>query len=352
MPCRSSNVRRAALSTLLLFACSSKAAPEVLASTTDAGSDAGPPRCGQASSVNVGACVERSRYEADLDFVTGARTPMSAHWMEVQDRCASTLEAAGFSTSRVAFDMGVNVVGVKAGTGANAEHRVLIGAHYDSVPGCNGADDNASGIAGVLEAARVLGPLSLDRTLVLACFDREEDGLLGSIAFVQGERDAQHAYDVAFVFETMAYRSDEPNTQMVPDGLDALFPQQVGAVRANESRGDFIALVGDESAMPFLASLARYGAQDFQLPSQIFAVPAALKTNTLLGDLQRSDHAPFWFADVPAMMITDTANFRNAGYHCYDAPDDLDRLDVDFAARVTAATVAAAAEALGVPATP
>ena len=89
----------------------------------------------------------------------------------------------GYTVEREAYGTGVNVIGVLDGTSAPAE-QVVISAHYDSVANCPGADDNGSGVAGVLEAARVLSTSQHKRTLVVACWDEEEKGLIGSSAFV------------------------------------------------------------------------------------------------------------------------------------------------------------------------
>ena len=76
-------------------------------------------------------------------------------------------------------------------------------------------------------------------------------------------------------------------------------------------------------------------------------MPAGLETSSLLSELRRSDHASFWDAGVPAMMLTDTAEFRNPHYHCSGGEDVVSDLDPAFAARVVAATVQVTAEALG-----
>src|SRR5690606_20146741 len=132
-------------------------------------------------------CVEAARYQADLEAIAMPREPESAHWQAVQDLCAERLEGLGFTVERHAYATGVNVIGVREGT-SEPQRRVLVGAHYDHIAGCAGADDNASGVAGALEAARVLAMASFPRTLVVACWDEEERGLIGSRAYAERAR--------------------------------------------------------------------------------------------------------------------------------------------------------------------
>jgi hypothetical protein len=88
-------------------------------------------------------------------------------------------------------------------------------------------------------------------------------------------------------------------------------------------------------------------ARTIGLPAVLIELEQGWKTSTAFGDLQRSDHASFWQFDVPAMMITDTANFRNLNYHCANGEDSVDSLSTEFASGVVAITVAGAAEAAG-----
>jgi Zn-dependent M28 family amino/carboxypeptidase len=287
--------------------------------------------------------VDASRYRADLEFIAAPRTPGSAHWQATQDRCAEALAAAGLTVTRQSYGSGVNVLGELKGTSA-PDDIVLIGAHYDSVAGCAGADDNASSVAAVLEIARALSGRSYSRTLMLACWDQEESGFVGSRAFVGGLA-ATSRFVGNFNLEMVAFASSTPNSQTIPPGFELLFPTQVTAVQANQSRGDFIALVADSgsarAAALFTAQAARVG-----LPHQRLDIPDSLTTSTLISDLRRSDHASFWDASLPAMMLTDTADFRNPGYHCELANDTVDSLNLDFAVKVVRATAGAAFDLL------
>jgi len=292
-----------------------------------------------ADTVSPVATVEQSRYEADLAFIAAPRAPGSDHWQAVQDLCAERFAANGYTVERHAYGSGVNVVGTLTGTSAPAE-LVILSAHYDHITGCAGADDNGSGVAGLLEAARVLATTPHPRTLVVACWDEEERGLVGSGAYAaRAVADGQNVA-LMYDFEMIGFRATAPNTQTLPTGFELLFPDAAAAVAANDRRGDFIAVIGDASAASAAAMTALSAAADeISLPVVGLQLPEGLETSPAVADLRRSDHAEFWDRGIPALMITDTSEFRYSGYHCHDGPDTPDRLDPAFATQVVTATV-------------
>lgn len=295
----------------------------------------------------LAAAVEADRIGADLAFVAAERPPGSPHWQAVQDRCAERFAAAGFEVERFAYATGVDVVGVLQGT-ARADEQVVVSAHYDHIEGCAGADDNGSGVAGVLETARVLGAARHARTLVVACWDEEENGLHGSSAWVARMRDRGEQVVAAFVYETMGYRAATPGSQQLPAGFDVLFRDEAAWLAERENRGDFLAVIADDSARGASDAILRH-AERVGLPAVRLELDQSQKTAPLFFTLQRSDHAPFWHLDVPALMLTDTAEFRNTHYHCRGGPDTADRLDPAFIADGVRVTVGAAAELLDGP---
>ncbi len=245
---------------------------------------------------------------------------------------------------------GVNVVAVKEGDVPDA---VVVVAHHDTVPGSGGADDNGSGVVALLELARLLGPLRFHHTLVLAAVDHEELGFHGSRRLVE-RLSAQRPVLGAFVCEMLGYASSVPGSQQLPAGIGAVYRGQVGKVAAREHRGDFLAVIYRRSALRLatcfaeaLASLAGPTAPvllraptDLPLLGPVLhaAVPFAR-------NFARSDHVPFWDAGLPAVQLTDTANFRNPHYH---RPSDLpDTLDYAFLADVTAALALAVERVAG-----
>lgn len=311
---------------------------------TETAGETGAQDCASESPADLVACVEQERYVADLEFIAQPREPGSDHWQAVQDLCADRFAEYGFEVELHTYASGVNVIGRKPGTGSSGEE-ILVAAHYDHIPGCNGADDNASGTAAVLEAARVLSQASFTRTLVVACWDEEELGLKGAEAYAARARDNGQQILFNYNYEMIGYFDDAPGSQMVPDGLDLLFPDEYATLEEWGFTGDWIALIVDENGLEHAQLMAAH-ADTVGLKSLVLNVPNDLKNSPLLGDLQRSDHAAFWAVDYPAMMITDTSEFRYANYHCGTGEDEVEFLNHDFSYKVIAASVGAIAQSL------
>ncbi len=275
---------------------------------------------------------QEERYVKDLEFISKLpRFPGEKHHKDVQKLCAKRFEQLGFNVELHQYGSGVNVIGVLTGKKKPTE-KILVSAHYDSVPDCKGADDNASGVAGVLETARLLVSKHHDRTLVVACWDEEESGLIGSREYVVREKSKQSDLKMSYVYEMIGYKSDEPNSQQIPPGFEFLYPKQVEQIQKNQNRGDFILLVYDEQSYEMLPNIMSH-AQNQDLPLIKMQVNDDLKNSDSIADLRRSDHAAFWDEDYPAVMITDTANFRNPNYHCVNGADNIESLDIDFAVK-------------------
>jgi Zn-dependent M28 family amino/carboxypeptidase len=296
--------------------------------------------CGDSSPVDE---VDGDLYQADLTAIAKPRSPGTPHWQEVQDLCAERFAALGFTVEHQTYATGVNVIGVRTGTKLPAE-RVVVSAHYDSVANCDGADDNGTGVAGTLEAARVLSLQPHDRTLVVACWDEEERGLIGSTAYVARAKAAGDAIVLALIFEMIGYRSTAPMSQKSDAQLEAIFPEAGDQIKANDYRGDFALVVNDETATAAVVDMQAV-ATDVDLPIVNISLLAPLKT--ALDPLRRSDHAPFWDADYPALFITDTADYRNPHYHCLNGTSDsLADIDWEFAVANVKVVVGAAVAAL------
>lgn len=290
---------------------------------------------------SLAACVERSRLDDDLVRIVGARPPGSIHHREVMRLCADTFAAAGYEVEMHGFDGGTNVIASAPGT---RDETVVVGAHYDHIAGCDGADDNASGVAAVLELARVLAHRPHARGLVLACWDDEESGLRGSRAWVAANA-GDRPIAIAYQFDAVGIARHAPDTQTIPAGFELVFPAAVAALQARERRGDFVAIVADRAAE---AAAARLGAaaDALALPQVVLAIDRIWVHLPVVIDLRRSDHAAFWDAGIPAILVTDTAEFRTPSYHCRGGPDRLEGLDGDFLRRVTAASAVAIATSL------
>ena len=213
--------------------------------------------------------------------------------------------------------------------GAEEPSRVIeVGAHYDTVEGTPGADDNASGVAAVLEVARVLAGTRCRRTIRFCFFCLEESGRGGSLAHVQSIlKDPQRTVEGALVLEMVGYATDRKDSQRTPARIPLLlWPPRTG---------DFITVVGNFSSgglgNRFESAADRY------VPELRYY--SANRIGGWFKDALRSDHAPYWEAGLKAIMLTDTANFRNPHYHL--PSDTPDTLDYTFLRRVTQAVAAA-----------
>lgn len=205
---------------------------------------------------------------------------------------------------------------------------ILLGAHYDSVPGTPGADDNASAVAVCLECARLIGEHKLGSVMIVF-FNREEDGLLGSKEFVDGlSHPSSVKVSEAHIFEMVGYRNHAAGSQRLPYGVPPLFTSDTG---------DFLALLANASSNAIAENLLRLAAR-YAPKTPVTALQTYLGIEKLVGDLNRSDHAPFWQAGIPSVMWTDTSEFRNPHYHL--ASDTPDTLDYDFMADVTKVALA------------
>jgi hypothetical protein len=291
--------------------------------------------------------VDPRRYAADLTFVAAERPPGSPHWQAVQDRCAAGLAEAGFTVERhVSEAGGTNVIGTLIGARPELP-AIVVGAHYDHIPGCAGADDNGSGVAAVLELARVLGKPepAWSRTLMIACWDEEELGLLGSRAWVDEAVGKGTKIDLYFNFDAMGYADHTPHSQRLPEGLELIFKTELAALEAREYRADFIVVLADERASAVAERVVAH-AERIELPATMLAIPDAMKNEPLLSDLRRSDHASFWAHDIPAVFLSDTAEFRTDTYHCQGRPDTADTVDLEFASAVVRACAGTLSEIL------
>ncbi|HIK03376.1 MAG TPA: M28 family peptidase [Trichormus sp. M33_DOE_039] len=195
---------------------------------------------------------------------------------------------------------------------------ILIGAHYDGVPGTVGADDNATGVAVLLELARKFAAQPAKYPLRLVAFDMEEYGLLGSADYADLLRRQQQPLRLMISLEMLGYRDCTLGSQSYPPPLERFYPDT----------GDFIALIGNLRTIPDLIGMSR-SIRQAGISSQWLPVP---NRGLMVRQTRLSDHAPFWDAGYPAMMVTDTAFLRNPHYH--QPSDTIATLDLAFLAAV------------------
>lgn len=290
-----------------------------------------------ASLVNL---VDSNRIRKTLTMVAKKRnyTEDVAQLTLIRSNIEKDFKASGLKTIRQKFTdsllHGENVFGWKDGRDASAGLYVLT-AHFDGVKGSPGADDNASGVAGVMEAMRVLATAAYRHPLGFAGFDLEETGLMGSKAFIASMKGRR--IQGAINFDMISFCGRDENSQVFPKELKGFFPVAYKQVSGNSFRGDFILNAMNEPS-------AAMGTM-FDSCANTY-VPSLKVVSLLLEDdgkfagetFRSSDHASFWNAGLPALSIGDTGDARNYSYH---SPDDtVDQIDFNFLQNVVKATVA------------
>jgi Zn-dependent M28 family amino/carboxypeptidase len=210
-----------------------------------------------------------------------------------------------------------NIIAEK--TGFRSPDEVLIlGAHYDTVPGSPGADDNASGIAVLLEVARNIQAAPLASTVRFIAFCLEECDFIGSTDYVKALKKGKEKILGMISLEMVGFTSPQQN---YPPYLDPKYYPNVG---------DFIAIVGNERSKELLEKVCRFFRISVpQLPMESLCVPG---NGEGMEEIRLSDHSSFWDQNLMALMVTDTAFLRNPNYHL--ASDTKETLDFEFMQKV------------------
>jgi Zn-dependent M28 family amino/carboxypeptidase len=211
---------------------------------------------------------------------------------------------------------------------AKGKPLTLIGAHYDSVPGTPGADDNASAVAGLIACADAIADQNV--AVGFVAFNREEEqsdhggqGLIGSSDFAEVYLPASGlAIRAVHVLEMIGYRDTTPGSQKTPPGLPISLPDT----------GDFLGIIGN-AASGVLVDEVMSTARTYLPDLPVLGLKLPPGAEQFLPVLRRSDHAPFWRVGIPALQWTDTAEFRCPHYH--SAADTPETLDYPFLAAVT-----------------
>jgi Zn-dependent M28 family amino/carboxypeptidase len=212
---------------------------------------------------------------------------------------------------------------------------LVLGAHYDTVWGCPGANDNASGCAALIEIARAIARrLTVAAELRLVGFVNEEPpffqtGDMGSLRYARERGAARATIDGMISLETIGYYADAPRTQRYPLPLHFWYP----------ATGHFIAFVSNLRSAAFLRRAVAAYRRHAVVPVESAALPAVVP------GVGWSDHWSFWQCGYPAIMITDTAPFRYPHYHT--SSDTPDRLDLDRFTLVVDALSGMVAELVG-----
>jgi Zn-dependent M28 family amino/carboxypeptidase len=205
---------------------------------------------------------------------------------------------------------------------------ILVGAHYDSVEGSPGADDNASGVAALLEISRRLTSVTTERTVRLVAFVNEEPPFfywkdMGSMIYARAARRRGDDIRLMISLEMLGYYDQRPKSQHYPPFFRFFYPD----------RANFIAFVSNLPSRRQLRRTASFFRSHSDFPLEHLAALG------IIPGISWSDHLSFWRQGYRALMVTDTSFYRYPYYHTpWDVPD---RLDYESLARVTEGLCAA-----------
>lgn len=277
--------------------------------------------------------ISSKQIEAQIKSLAGIRHPVVAP--EALEKAAdfiwTTLKSYGYDMSVHHFSEDErtyrNIIGTQLGA-QQPDKRILVIAHYDTVSTSPGANDNASGVAAMLELARVLRQFKFSKSIQFVGVNLEEqkvDGekgsptLRGSRALANFAREEGWEIEGVVNFEEIAFAGET-----IPQSKPKNLPVELPAV------GNFIAVIGNEISAELVKGYIQ-AIQKYQIPLPY--VPLVVPGNgEMLPDTRRSDHAPFWDNGYRAIMLTDTAEFRTPHYH--KSGDVIDTLNLSFASEV------------------
>jgi Zn-dependent M28 family amino/carboxypeptidase len=239
------------------------------------------------------------------------------------DYVMAHFKQAGADTTAQEFRVGNNsyrnVIGF---FGPDSTDRIVVGAHYDAYNGTPGADDNSSGVAGLIELAYLLGKADLDSKVELVAYTLEEPPFfrtadMGSAHHARSLKDQQVEVRAMIALEMIGFFSDEKNSQSFPIPMLKLF---------YPSRGNFIAVVGRLGQRRIVRQVKKHMKGTTDLPVYSINAPA------FVPGIDFSDHGSYWKHGYDAVMITDTAFYRNSRYH--ESKDTADSLDYERMSKV------------------
>lgn len=276
------------------------------------------------------------RFISHLERIIGERHPDSspASLRGTADYLRQQFTSLGLTTVSHEFSAwgGIyeNVIATTPHDTDSSAAPLILAAHYDTVIGSPGADDNASALAVLLDVARQVVNVRLQRPVRFIAFCFEEENLLGSRAYAAHLTSTQQSILGAIVLECVGYTCEEEGSQSIPPGVPVTVP----------TVGNFLAVIGNQGSHALTMVVEQ------AMKSRIPVVPLVVPGNgELLPDTRRSDHTSFWDAGYPAVMLTDTANFRNPNYH--QPTDTIETLNLNFMRLVADGVAAAVMELAG-----
>ena len=234
------------------------------------------------------------------------------------DYIESQFRSFGCMVSRQAFSYEnityYNVIAEVKGWNPDKKEIIVIGAHYDTAEGTPGADDNASGIAGLLELARMIAREPAERTIRFIDFSLEEPPVfgttkMGSYVYAKKLADEKTPVKGMISLEMIGYFCEEKGCQQYPAIVGWFFPD----------KGNFISFVGNLSSRSFTRKVKKGFTRASSLPVE------TLNTFSSITGVDFSDHRNFWKFGFDAFMVTDTSFYRNGNYH--EPGDTGEKLD-------------------------
>jgi len=238
------------------------------------------------------------------------------------DYIESTLMAYGYGVWRQTYSCYSQSVSNLIAKKNGKDHKVvIIGAHYDTVPGTPGADDNASAVAGMLELARLHKEGSNKKTLIFAAFANEEPPCfgsdhMGSMVYARHLKEQKTPVEVMVSLEMIGFFSQEPIQTYPLPGMNFLYPKT----------GDYIGIVGNFHSSKHVSFFKKGIRRHSSINVRSLTAPE------FFGGINLSDNYSFWHHGYKAIMITDTSFFRNRNYH--QETDTIDTLDFGRMAEV------------------
>ena len=276
--------------------------------------------------------IEVDRLQRHLTAIVRPRPSGSAELESLRAYVTEQLTQFGWSVRRHEFETvseigdcltGTQLIATLPRSSSQADSWLCVAAHLDSRPETPGADDNATGVAGLLEIARCWPDWrpAHGTEVELVVTDLEEHGMLGGAEHARLWLARPEQLIGMVALEMIGYCDQRPNTQALPKQLVGKYP----------TTGNFIAVIGNQNSTALIECFGNGLKEIPRLPVETLQVP---ENGNLLQAVRLSDHSPFWDAGFPAVMITDTSFLRNPHYH--RGSDTIETLDLEFLHQVTA----------------
>lgn len=313
--------------------------------------------------------VDSTNLRANLVFMTGVRNHQKEglrHLNVVRDTIENAFRAHGLLAYRQDTVIGENQLKEAVGKmfkitvspskkdnvfsmqniigelpGQHDANTYLLTAHYDAAENSPGADDNASGVAGMMEAARVLSKYHFRHAIKFIGFDLEEKGFYGSWLYLLDGIKPHETIAGVINYDMISYYSEAPDSQIIPEGFEIIFPEVCKSVIRDGKRGNFVVNTSNRAS----EGLGKHftGSASAYVPALKVMPLVAHDNGGFTPALANSDHAPFWYRKYPAIHIGDGGETRNVNLNT--RKDKLSgNFNYTFMSNIVKATVATLAE--------